>query len=264
MRRYTNTRFSCALALIAILTAGPAQAGDWDWTVAPYLWASGVKLDQTVNGNPVIGGDASFKDVLDKVDSVFMGHFEARKGSWGFYADTIYMDLGESKTFAVGPGGPILDDFTADAGLKMKLYDFGGFFRFGDPAAAVTFDLLAGVRYIDADVDLMLTFPGPALDPVDIRTKPSETDMMLGGRLIGRFAERWNWGLRGDFSFGNTDGTVNALAVVGYTFGQSGLFSMDLGYRYMSIDLSGKTRRGLPSGSDIKMSGPVLGFIFQF
>jgi hypothetical protein len=258
------TKICYLIAAISIIASGPVRAQGWDWTVAPYLWASDVKMDLSINGNQLIGGDASFKDLLDKTDSVFMGHFEGRNGNWGLYADTIYLDLGDSKTMSVGPGGPILDDFMADAGLNMKLYDFGGLYRVGDPDADVTFDLLAGVRYVDVDIDVTLSFPLPGMEPVDIRKSPSETDLMLGGRLIGKFAERWHWGLRGDFSFGGTDGTYNLLAAVGYTFGQSGLFSLDLGYRYMSIDIGGTTRRNLPSEADIVMSGPVLGFVFQF
>jgi hypothetical protein len=63
------------LAAIALAVTGPVQAEDWEWTIAPYLWASGVQLDLTVNDNTEIGGDATFKNILDKVDSVFMGHF---------------------------------------------------------------------------------------------------------------------------------------------------------------------------------------------
>lgn len=42
--------------------------------------------------------------------------------------------------------------------------------------------------------------------------------------------------MRGDFSFAGTKGRVNALASAGYSFGENGLFSLDLGYRYMSVE----------------------------
>lgn len=252
------------LAAFFLSAAGPVHAEDWKWTIAPYLWASDVSLDLTVNDNTTIGGDAAFKDILDKVDSVFMGHFEGRKDRWGMYLDTIYLDLNDSNSISVGPGGPILGDLTADVGMKMKLYDAGGLYRLAEPDSDVQFDLLAGVRYIDVSVDALLTLPGPAMNMVDIRTGPSETDLMLGARAIGKFAERWHWALRGDFSFGGSDGTYNGLASVGYTFGQSGLFTLTAGYRYMSIEMKGQTQRGQAAEADITMSGPLVGFVFNF
>ena len=247
--------------------AGVAEARDsdaWEWTVAPYLWASDVGLDLTINDDTNLGGEAAFRDILDKVDTVFMGHFEGRKGRWGMYLDTIYLDLGESKTVAVGPGGPILGDLEADAAMKMKLYDAGALYRLREPGDDLQFDLLAGVRYVDVAVDLDLVLPGPGMTPVGISTGPSETDLMVGARLIGRFADRWHWALRGDYSFGGTEGTYNGLASVGYTFGKSRLFTLTAGYRYMSIDIEGKSQRGNPTEADVTMSGPLLGFVFNF
>jgi len=250
-----------------LTAAGVVEAqdnGPWEWTIAPYLWASKAGLDLTVNDDTTIGGDVAFKDLLDKVDSAFTGHFEGRRGHWGLYLDTIYLNLTESKTVAVGPGGPILGDLAADAGMKIKLYDAGGFYRLSEPEAGVQFDLLAGVRYVDVDADASLTLPGPAMTTFDITTGPSETDLMLGARIIGRFADRWHWALRGDLSFGGTEGTYNGLASMGYTFGQSRLFTLTAGYRYMSIGTKGVSRRGSPTEVDTTMSGPILGLIFNF
>ena len=252
------------IAAIAIVVPGPVNAEDWEWTIAPYLWASNASLDLTVRDDTTIGGDAAFKDLLDKVDSVFMGRFEGRKGRWGLYLDTIYLNISDDKSVSVGPGGPILSDLEADASMKMKLYDAGALYRLREPGDDLQFDLLAGTRYVDVDVELDLTLPGPAMMPIDIRTGPSETDLMLGARLIGRFADRWHWGLRGDFSFGGTEGTYNGLASMGYTFGESRLFTVTAGYRYMSIDIEGTSQRGNPIEADVTLSGPILGLVFNF
>lgn len=257
-----------AIILAALVSlAGTAEAQDsaqWEWTLAPYLWVSDVGLDLTINNDTTIGGEAAFSDLIDKVDSVFMGHLEARKGRWGMYLDTIYLDLNDSKTITVGPGGPILGDLMADAAMKMKLYDVGGVYRLSDADDDMQFDLLGGVRYIDVDVLALLTLPGPAMNTIDISTGPSETDVMLGARLVSRFAERWHWAVRADLSFGGSEGTYNGLATVGYTFGNSGLFTLTAGYRYMSIKIDGTNPRGAPTEADITMSGPLLGFVFNF
>lgn len=252
------------VSLLGTSVTAHAQDSGWDWTIAPYLWAADVNLDMTINEDTNVGGSADFADLLDKLDTSFMGHFEGRKGQWGFYLDTIYMDLSDSKQVSIGPGGPIPGDLRSETGMKMKLYDAGGIYRFGEPGEEVQFDLLGGIRYIDVDVDARLTLPGPAMNPVKISTGPSETDLMVGARLITRFADRWHWGLRGDTSFGGSEGTINGLATVGYTFGQSGLFTLTAGYRYMKIEIEGTTPRGNATSTDMKFSGPLLGFVFNF
>jgi hypothetical protein len=245
-------------------TQAQAQSpDDWTWIVAPYLWASDVDLDLAVN-DQIVGGSASFSDLLDKVDTAFMGHVEARKESWGVFGDIIYLDLGENKAIPVGPGGPILGDLQADASLKMQIYELGGVFDVSGGSDNTRVDLLAGIRYIDANIAADLTLPGPGAREIPIRTGPSETDVMLGFRVTHGFAERWTLGVRADISFGGTDGILNTFGTVGYTFGDTGLFSLTAGYRHMSINVADITHNGGSSEADIVMSGPVLGGVFRF
>jgi hypothetical protein len=266
MQNVTGSKLARRLIAVvcAVLIAPTANADSVEWTIAPYLWASGVSLDLTVNDDMTIGGDAAFKDLVDKLDTAFMGHLEGRKGRWGMYLDTIYLDLSDRTLVSVGPGGPILGDLEADASMKMKIYDAGGLYSLSQPGAGVQVDLLGGIRYIDVDIDALLTLPGPIGNRIDVKSGPSETDLMLGARAIGRFAQRWHWALRGDVSMGGSEGTYNGLATVGYTFGESDLFTLTLGYRYMSIEMDGMSQRGRPTDADIVLSGPVLGFVFKF
>jgi len=263
MRSISGKRLIVGIGALLLMCSGSSHANEWEWNITPYLWAPSVGMDLTV-ADQSLGGEADFTDLIDKVDSVFMGHFEGRKDRWGFYLDTIYMKLKDNNTVAVGPGGPILGDLTANAALKMKIYDMGAMVRVNDSESDVRVDILGGLRYVDMDIETIIGLPGPQQGQVDIQAGPSETDMMLGARAMGNFNERWHWGVRGDVSYLGTDGTFNALAAVGYTFGQSGLFSLDLGYRYMTIKLDGSTDRGAPISSKVTMSGPVLGFAFNF
>ena len=242
----------------------PLMADDWEWTVAPYIWAQDVGLDVTIDGDPVFGGSASFNDLVDDIDMAFMGHFEGRKDRWGLYLDTIYVDLSEGNTIPVGPGGPVLGDFMTEVSVKLQIYDAGGLYRLSDPGSDVNFDLLAGLRYVDVDTGASLTFPGPEMNRFAVDFGTSETDLMVGGRLTGKFSPKWNWLLRGDLSFGGTEGTYNGLVGIGYTFGDTGLFTLDLGYRYMSIEVDSTSSRGGQVQSDLTLSGPVLGFVFNF
>ena len=261
-RRYLSIALVCVLLLG--LTPQRSNANDIEWTIAPYFWGAGVTLDVAVDGNPAIGADVSLKDILDKLDSVFMGHAEGRGERFGLFIDTIYMSLADSNVIPIGPGGPILGDLITDMKLTLKLYDVGGIYRVPNfSSGSTTFDILLGARLVDVDQNLDAILPGPSAMPVNLALNVSETDVFLGGRVMGDFTAKWHYKVRADFSAGGTDGTYNLLGAVGYTFGDTGLFSLDLGYRYMSIKLKNDVS-GTAVESDLTMSGPIVGFIFNF
>lgn len=262
---------SCAtLVLGAGMYSRDTQAAEW--TIAPYLWASDVGLDLNV-GEIETGIDVPFNDLVDKLDTAFMGHFEGRGEKWGGFFDTIYLDLSDSTTIDFGPipDGPIVGEVDIDGGLTMKLYELAGLYRFGDRSpGSAEFDLIFGVRLVDVDQLFILTpagAGGPGDGSLEAGLDFSATDGFIGGRVLGMFNERWGYNLRADIGGGGTDGVFNLFGAISYTFGQTGLFSLDLGYRYMTIELSGSIGDGTddsPAEADITMSGPVLGFIFNF
>ena len=254
------------ISIIAISGLLPQQsnADGVDWTVAPYLWGSGVELDVMVNNDPVLGTEMPLSDLLDKQDGVFMGHFEGRGERFGAFVDTIYVSLADSNVIPIGPGGPILGDLITDMTMTLKLYELGGVYRIGnDSPGSTAFDILLGARLVDVDQNLDLILPGPAATPLNLSIAVSETDVFFGGRLVGKFTDKWHYKARADIGGGGTDGTFNILGAVGYSFGETGLFSLDLGYRYMTIDLE-NDQNGTRTKTEITMSGPLLGFIFNF
>ena len=91
----------------------------------------------------------------------------------------------------------------------------------------------------------------------------TEVDLLIGARGVGKLSDRWHYRLRGDYSNFGTDGTLNLLAAIGYSFGQTGLFSLDVGYRHLMMELSNNLDTG-SSSSDIEFSGPIVGFVFSF
>jgi len=259
----------CALAavtLVAIMGATPRQsnAEGIDWTIAPYIWASGVGLDVKVNSDPIIGTDVPFSDLVDKIDSSFMGHIEMSGERFGAFLDTIVIDLADSAVIPVGPGGPVFGDLLIDSDLTLRLFELGGFYRMGSPdPGSSAFDLLLGARQVDMELNLAIVLPGPGATPIDRKIDVSETDVFFGGRIVGRFNPKWHYKIRADYGGGGTEGTFNTLAAVGYNFGKTDLFSIDLGYRYLSIKLENESNGSI---TEIKqtMSGPLLGFIFTF
>jgi len=184
-------RLSFAVIVFAVslgLTSQQSRADDLVWTIAPYLWASDVGMDVTVNGDPALGGDVAFKDLIDKVDTALMGHVEVSSDTFGAFFDGISLDLSDNKVINLGPGGPILGDIPVDIGLKMKIYELGGFYRMGSgDVGSVAFDIIGGVRLVDITQNLDLVLPDP-IGVVSETIEESETDIFVGGRLVGKFS----------------------------------------------------------------------------
>lgn len=270
--RHSRRASGCATLALALVFAGATGSANADgltWTVAPYLWASDVGLDLAVNDEDLLGGTAEFSDLVDKLDTALMAHIEASGERFGGYLDLIYIDLSDDRTINLGPGAgdPNLGDLAVDANLGMEIYELGAFYRFPlNDAATRHVDIVMGLRDVSADVTVDIESEGPSDIEGRTRINNGETDFLAGVRFIGKFGDskRWGYKLRADYGFGGSEGSVNALATVGYTFGESGLFTLDAGYRHFNVEFSKNFEGPVRTTTEITMSGPLLGFIFQF
>jgi hypothetical protein len=94
-----------ALAPAVAAEEKPAENG-WEFHVAPYLWAIAMKGNVTVKGVEA-DVDLSFSDIWDELNFALMLAYEARKGNWGLWGNTIYANLGDSNI--EGPAWPHQD-----------------------------------------------------------------------------------------------------------------------------------------------------------
>jgi hypothetical protein len=78
---------------------------------------------------------------------------------------------------------------------------------------------------------------------------------MLGARYTWA-SDRWGLTLRGDGSFGGTEGTWNASAIGQYRTGNGAWL---FGYRYLSVELDNG-----PSQTELTVMGPIVGYGFIF
>jgi hypothetical protein len=257
--------FAASLTGFIFLALGPSANAEIEWEIAPYIWAADVGLDTTINGDPVLGVTVPFSDLVDKLDSAFMIHGEGISDSgFGGFADIITLTVSDSSVTPVGPGGPILGDLAVNTEISVGMYEAGGILRFGDAGIDKTvMDILLGLRYVDIDQDLAITLPGPAGNVINRNISVSEVDALIGVRVVGQFSQRLGYQVRGDYADLGTEGSWNLLATLGYTFGE-GLFTLDVGYRHMMLDLADNLNTGGNSSSDLDMSGPLVGFVFRF
>ncbi len=78
------------------------SGGEWNFTVAPYMWAGSMHGKVTV-GDYSTSSSMSFSDIMKNLQVGGLMHMEARKGRFGFFADPIYL-----KMIGTAPGRPLL------------------------------------------------------------------------------------------------------------------------------------------------------------
>ncbi len=107
--------FTPTLALTASLLVGwPVGAADvaeesppldvvygdagWTFSIAPYFWAASLKGDIAVRGRQPFNADIPFRDIFDNLRFGGMIVGEAHNGTWGVFADLIYLDIEVDKS----------------------------------------------------------------------------------------------------------------------------------------------------------------------
>jgi hypothetical protein len=240
-------------ALLVGLLPGFAAAGDTEWLLAPYGWLPTVDVDQTFDDGSGGGGGSSGAEVLSKLDFAAMLRAEVARGRWGAMFDYIHVSLADQTTLSPLPAISI----DIDGDLDLNVLELGTFYRVSGEARGI--DLMLGVRRIDVDLGLVLTRQDLQPRPLDVSAEVE--DLFLGARYRHPFGKRWDFSLRGDYGFGDSDGTVNLLAGIGVRFNDT--FGMKFGYRHADIELEVEVE-GAPETMEIVLSGPYVGLLFRF
>jgi hypothetical protein len=83
---------------------------------------------------------------------------------------------------------------------------------------------------------------------------------MIGARYVAALSDQWVFGVRGDYSTGDSDSTWNALAYLGYRFSIKNTPSaLLLGYRHMEINLEEGDLE-----TELTLSGPITALRIDF
>lgn len=214
--------------------AEPKTPQEWFFTVQPYLWTAGIDGDIGVDSSQEIPFDVSFSDILEDLQWAFMFSFDARydPSGWGFFVDSIYMDLHQTEN-------------QIDVDLSLRMLEADATWR---PNRAVPFDVLVGARLWHGTIDLDFPVLG------DFDGDQTWVDPIVGARGTWQIDEHWGLYGRADIGgFGvGSEFTWQALGYVSYTFNDT--WSAQMGYRYLSIDYDQDDFL-----LDVDMSGPLLG-----
>ena len=238
-----------ALAALALAFAAPqaSASGDWEFVIAPYLWGAGISTDLENDSPPITGSsDNDFVDLIDELDGVFQVHFEAQDEQWGMFADFAFIGLAAEEERTL---------FDSEADLDVRLSEFAGVWSPGEGRIS-GFEAFGGLRRIEVDFTADFDPVNPALPNASIDWNRDYNDFMLGARYTFPMSDRWSMTLRGDGSWGDTDGTWGASAMASYK-GQRGDWL--IGYRYLSGNFNNDD-----GDLDITLSGFQVGYGFRF
>ncbi|HEY5803443.1 MAG TPA: hypothetical protein VIT90_07125 [Lysobacter sp.] len=248
MTTIDKTAMAAIAAMCCAFPASAAEGDPWNWIVTPYVWGVNVSADLDTRFPRISGSaDVSFNDIVDKLDGAFQIHTEGQGDRFGGFIDFTYLGVSDSNN-----DRPRVRSETA---LDTVLAEVAAVWSPGEQRFQGV-DVFAGLRYIDVDLTTNFIPANPAIRPVSVNGGDSFNDFMIGVRYTWALSDRWGLTLRGDGSFGDTEGTWNGSAIVHYRTRTGAWF---FGYRYLEAEIENDN-----ANTTITLSGPGLGYGFRF
>ena len=247
----TSLASSAFLLATPLMAADSTSGSDWEYGAGIYLWAP--KITATT---PKGDAELPFYQILDDLQMTFMGIASASKDKWTLSMDVVYMslksDVNRVRGFR-GPGNAELE-VTGDVSLKNWIVTPTVGYAVLDSEQA-RIEILGGVRYLWLKAAVEINVNGS--ERVNRSVSEGYWDAIIGARANIKLNERWFVPLYFDIGAGDTDGTWQGFAGVGYEFEN---FNTVLGYRYLdyNFDESNEVME------EMTVKGPFLGLMFKF
>lgn len=241
-----------ALLLVAVPAAG--QDTPWTFDLTTYGWLSATDGRMGADGRTV-GVSNSFRDTIQDSDTVvsLMGRLEARRARLGLFLDAEYTRLGYDDLH--------IENAVANATSTLFILEFGATWELMSGELGEdgnwALDALGGGRWTRVRNEITVNSGGPAAD-----SRTDWVDPIVGLRLRGQFAPRWEYTLRGGIGgFGvGSEFAWQAIATVGYRFELFGLEATALvGYRALSQNYESSRLIW-----DVTLHGPLVGLNLRF
>ena len=231
----------------------PGVDDGWQFAAGLYLW--GVSIDGKTQSDIEVGVD--FDDVLDNLKMAYMSAFEARKGKWSLLADVIYLNLeGENNSNVTIPPTRIVVSTNADMDLKAWVIQFAGGYNLLTKGGS-KLDLVAGVRYLDLQMDLALSSQAIQARYRTLSASNNVWDGFVGVKGNIGLSKRWYLPYYLDIGTGESDNTWQAIGGIGFRAAK--WVDVTLVYRHLAWDFDSDQVIG-----DLSVSGPIIGAIFRF
>lgn len=249
-----------ALTAFTGVSAGAEDNGSttWEWTIAPYVWMSGIDGDVTIGGQTA-DVNISFSDILDNLDFAGMLQVEARKRRFGFFAQPNY--------FKVSDKGEV-QGISVDFKTESWIVEFGGTYQLAGWTSNErpgSLDLLLGGRYWNISNKVNVAIP--VVGVAENRSRDSSiTDPFIGIRMGTYLSKRLFFRIRGDaggfdISSNTSKRSWQGIAFLGYDVSET--VSIAGGYRVLTVNVQ-EENGPVVNGIDLTFDGPVVGVAFRF
>ena len=206
------------------------------------MWAASINGTAAIGGDEVPAPDPDYSFFsLDNLSGVASATFTAHGEQWGGLFDFLYVEFEDTVL-----QGSVLQ---ATPKLNGRILELAGTYR---PASVNDFQIIAGLRRQDIDVDLAIFNRTP-------QASVDWTDPFVGVIYTPALTNKLYLGLRGDIGgFGiASDLAINAEAMLRYQFGDT--FSFKFGYRYLKVDFEDSSLV-----YDISLDGLLFGLGIAF
>lgn len=251
-----------ALPALALL-AGMASPAEAQGAITPYVWLPNIDGNmrfQLPNGSrPRV--EVGPNDYLENLDMALMLAGSYRGSNWSIFGDLIYLDFSNEassvRTVTLPGSIHVPIDVGSETSLSGLLVTAGAGYELIDKDS-FTFDIFAGVRYLDADAKLNWSLQGPLNQfpqSGSVEAEEDAWDGLVGFRGEGRFGA-WFFPYYFDIGGGSSDLTLQGVVGAGYRFGSWDIRGV---YRHLYYEQGGDDLL-----SDISFSGPALGATFRF
>jgi len=225
----------------ALAATSSAFAQEWDWKVAPYLWASGIEGDAAL-GALARDVDVEFSDLLNVVAGAALLHVEGSNGDNGVFGDLVWMSLEPEDEIATIGG-------ETEANFDTTIVELG-YVRVLD-----NISLELGVRYWDLELEL-----DPALLAA-VKRGDDWVDGFVGFRRSSALGDKWSSTTSFNVGAGGSDFTW-ALNLV-YSRELSGGNRFATGLKVLDIDYENDSVNGFPFRQDLTFLGATVGYVFD-
>lgn len=226
------------------------ETSGWQNELTIYGWLPTINMDTRWGGTSTDSSDM-MPDIIDDLKMVLIGTYAARYDKWSFVADVMYIDLGDSATKThTFPGGETAEA-TVEMDIKSLLVSTGVGYNIVQTDSSVL-DVIAGVRYMDLEVDISSDLP----------RHPGQSgsedllDGIIGLRGSYNFNENWYMPYYADIGTGDSELTWQLFAGVGYRYDWG---DVKLGYRYIGYDMEDDMII-----DNLDLGGAILGVSFKF
>ena len=232
-----------------LMAQDPVPDSDWTYSASIYMWGPSLNID-TPAGQDV---EVPFYQILNDLKMTAMVDFSVSNDKWSFMTDVIYMNLRQKNVN--DPSRPIGDLLDFSSSVQMKSWIVSptmGYALHNSDKARI--EVFGGLRYLWIDLGVQINARG---NPVFNKSDSGSTwDGIIGLRAKVNLNEKWFMPLSIDVGGGDSDGTWQGIAGVGYNWGK---FNTSLTYRYLQWKFD-----DVPTMSKLFIKGPLLNFNFTF